>query len=228
MFSFRFLSAGLAFALSLAWLTLAPASVQAQGFCGPPVRDNCSPSRYQLMQGRQYQQALNYQALSYQQSLMYQQAAMQQQLAFQQVAFLMNAQQIQLQLLQQLTAPPAQQAVPVVAAGPAGFVDPLLRPVGVAKAAAPPAPVAQPAEVRDPFQKPVVVRDAAPVREVVPAVEPPPGRTKEEEAGSKLKLAKMLANDGFTDKARLRYNEIAEKFPGTKAASEAETLLAKR
>lgn len=49
----------------------------------------------------------------------------------------------------------------------------------------------------------------------------------EEEAARKLKLAKMLAADGLTSKARIRFEEIVSKFPETKAAAEARQLLEK-
>jgi hypothetical protein len=207
---------------------------------------NCSPSRYQLLVAAQlqtgmYQQALAYPALAYQQAGYGQ--AMQQQMAYSQVALMMNAQQYQQQQLQMMNAPPGTPAPAPGAFAAAGFVDPLLRPA----VAAAPAPVAPPAAMRDPFARPVavrdqvrdpfardqvrdplpVVRDPAPVREI-PGLEVPPLRSKEEEAASKLKLAKLLDRDGLSEKARMRYNEIAEKFPGTKAAEEAESLLAKK
>jgi hypothetical protein len=49
----------------------------------------------------------------------------------------------------------------------------------------------------------------------------------EQEAARKLKLAKMFAADGLVDKAKARYKEIVEKYPGTKAAKEAKELLEK-
>ncbi|HEV3203540.1 MAG TPA: hypothetical protein VGY77_04115 [Gemmataceae bacterium] len=49
----------------------------------------------------------------------------------------------------------------------------------------------------------------------------------EQEAARKLKLAKMFAADGLADKAKARYKEIVEKYPGTKAAKEAQELLEK-
>lgn len=49
----------------------------------------------------------------------------------------------------------------------------------------------------------------------------------EQEASRKLKLAKMFAADGLIDKAKARYKEIVEKYPGTKAAKEAKELLNK-
>lgn len=206
-------------------------------------RGNCSPSRYQIMLAAQlqtgmYQQALAYPAMAYQQAGYNQ--AMQQQMALNQMALMMNASAYQQQQLQQMNTPPGTPAPAPVAFGPAGFVDPLFRPAvpPAAPAVAPAPAAAQPAMVRDPFVKPVavrdqvrdpvpVVRDPAPVREL-PGLEVPPLRTKEEEASAKLKLAKLLDRDGFTEKARMRYNDIAEKFPGTKAAEEAESLLAKK
>jgi S1-C subfamily serine protease len=49
----------------------------------------------------------------------------------------------------------------------------------------------------------------------------------EHDATRKLKLAKSLAEDGLVEKARVRYQEIIDKFPKTKAAAEARELLAK-
>jgi S1-C subfamily serine protease len=52
--------------------------------------------------------------------------------------------------------------------------------------------------------------------------------TKEEkEAAHKLKLAKMLVDDGLRDKARTRLKELIEAFPKTKAAADAKELLDK-
>jgi hypothetical protein len=47
----------------------------------------------------------------------------------------------------------------------------------------------------------------------------------EREAAAKLKLAKMLEKDGLADKAKARYQEILNKYPGSKAAEEARHLL---
>src|SRR5262245_24471008 len=91
MFSFRWLSYGLAFVLSLGWLMASPGAAHAQfGFGGAPMirdRDNCGPSRYQLyvlraqmLQAQQGQLALANQIAGYQ----YQQAMLAQQMAFQQ------------------------------------------------------------------------------------------------------------------------------------------------
>jgi TolA-binding protein len=242
MFSLRFASAGLVFAL--VW-SLAPATAHAQAYGQPMQGGNCSPSRYQMLlmaqlqaqriQGQAYVLGMAVQGNVYQQSMAYPAAAMQQQMMYNQMALMMNASQYQQQQLQQMNTPPggpgAAAAAPV-AFGPAGFVDPLLRPaapLAAAPAVAP--PVAQQVPARDPFAKPIVVRDIpqvrdpAPVREIMDAA---PLRSKEEEAAGKLKLAKLLDRDGFAAKARMRYNEIAEKYPGTKAAEEAEELLAKK
>ncbi len=51
--------------------------------------------------------------------------------------------------------------------------------------------------------------------------------TAEHAAARKLKLAKLLAADGLTDKAKARYQEIVKKYPDTKAAKEAKELLEK-
>jgi S1-C subfamily serine protease len=48
---------------------------------------------------------------------------------------------------------------------------------------------------------------------------------KEDEAASKLRIAKRLAADGLRDKARERYQEIVQKYPDTKAAKSAKELL---
>jgi hypothetical protein len=50
---------------------------------------------------------------------------------------------------------------------------------------------------------------------------------REYDAARKLKLAKMLEKDGVADKAKARYREIVDKYPGTKAAKEARALLEK-
>lgn len=63
-----------------------------------------------------------------------------------------------------------------------------------------------------------------------PKPEPKPAdkaEKAEQDAARKLKLAKMLAADGLVDKAKARYKEIVEKYPGTKAAKEAKELLEK-
>jgi S1-C subfamily serine protease len=58
--------------------------------------------------------------------------------------------------------------------------------------------------------------------------EPPSDAAKaEKDASRKLKLAKMLADDGLVDKAKARYQEIVEIFPNTRAAEEARHLLEK-
>jgi hypothetical protein len=49
----------------------------------------------------------------------------------------------------------------------------------------------------------------------------------ERDAARLLKLAKMLAADGLTDKAKARYQEIVKKYPSTRAAKEAKELLEK-
>lgn len=49
----------------------------------------------------------------------------------------------------------------------------------------------------------------------------------EKDAASKLRVAKKLAADGLTEKAKERYKEIVEKYPGTKAGKEAKELLEK-
>jgi tetratricopeptide (TPR) repeat protein len=48
---------------------------------------------------------------------------------------------------------------------------------------------------------------------------------REENAASKLNLAKMLAKDGLTKKARERLEEIVKLYPGTEAAKEAKKML---
>jgi hypothetical protein len=48
---------------------------------------------------------------------------------------------------------------------------------------------------------------------------------KEDEAASKLRVAKRLAADGLKEKARERYQEIVQKYPETKAAKTAKELL---
>ena len=49
----------------------------------------------------------------------------------------------------------------------------------------------------------------------------------ERDASSKLKLARILAEDGLVDKAKPRLQEIVDSFPQTKAAEEARQLLEK-
>jgi FimV-like protein len=49
----------------------------------------------------------------------------------------------------------------------------------------------------------------------------------EKDAGRKLKLAKMLIDDGLAEQAREPLEEIVKKFPNTKAADEARQLLKK-
>jgi len=49
----------------------------------------------------------------------------------------------------------------------------------------------------------------------------------EKDAASKLRVAKKLAADGLTEKAKERYKEIVEKYPNTKAGKEAKELLEK-
>jgi hypothetical protein len=54
-----------------------------------------------------------------------------------------------------------------------------------------------------------------------------PNEKAEHDAAYKLRLAKRLAADGVLDKARVRYQEIVDTFPNTKAAEEARHLLEK-
>jgi S1-C subfamily serine protease len=49
----------------------------------------------------------------------------------------------------------------------------------------------------------------------------------ERDALRKLKMAKMMADDGLIDKAKVRFQEIVESFPDTKAAEEARHFLEK-
>ena len=49
----------------------------------------------------------------------------------------------------------------------------------------------------------------------------------EKEAAHKLKLAKMLVDDGLQEKARTRLKELVDAYPKTKAAEEAKELLGK-
>jgi hypothetical protein len=49
----------------------------------------------------------------------------------------------------------------------------------------------------------------------------------EQDAARKLNLAKILLDDGKTDKAKARFEEIVAKFPKTKAADQARDLLKK-
>lgn len=59
-----------------------------------------------------------------------------------------------------------------------------------------------------------------------PKPEPMP-EDKEKDAAQKLTFAKTLAQEGKLVRARERYEEIVEKFPMTKAATEAKSLLDK-
>jgi hypothetical protein len=47
----------------------------------------------------------------------------------------------------------------------------------------------------------------------------------EQLAGQKLRLARLLADAGKVDKARMRVEEVIKEFPGTSAAKEAEEYL---
>src|SRR5207302_5201535 len=49
--------------------------------------------------------------------------------------------------------------------------------------------------------------------------------TKEDRAAAKLKTVKMLLDDGKTEAAKRRLNELLRDFPGTKVAKEAQELL---
>jgi hypothetical protein len=53
------------------------------------------------------------------------------------------------------------------------------------------------------------------------------GEKLEQEAARKLKFAQTLMEDGKTEKARTRFEEIIAKYPKTKAAAEAKELLKK-
>lgn len=66
--------------------------------------------------------------------------------------------------------------------------------------------------------------DSTPVEEPTPEQK---AQRAEEIAAGKLKLAKMLAQDGREDKAAVRLQEIVDAYPETKAAGEAKELLAK-
>jgi S1-C subfamily serine protease len=78
---------------------------------------------------------------------------------------------------------------------------------------------------------PSTVTTAKPQPAGEPSAKPQPeegqGAQAERDATRKLKLAKMLADDGLVDKAKLRYNEIIATFPKTKAADEARQYLEK-
>lgn len=50
----------------------------------------------------------------------------------------------------------------------------------------------------------------------------------ETKAQAKLKLAKMLAEDGLNEHAREQYREILATYPKTSAAKQAKELLAKK
>jgi hypothetical protein len=66
--------------------------------------------------------------------------------------------------------------------------------------------------------------DSTPVEEATPEQK---AQRAEEIAAGKLKLAKMLVQDGREDKAAVRLQEIVDAYPETKAAGEAKELLAK-
>lgn len=66
--------------------------------------------------------------------------------------------------------------------------------------------------------------DGKPVEEVTPEQK---AQRAEEIAAGKLKLAKILVQDGREDKAAVRFQEIVDAYPDTKAAEEAKELLAK-
>ncbi len=65
------------------------------------------------------------------------------------------------------------------------------------------------------------------VKPVVPEKPVDDAERSEKSAASKLKFAKQLAEDGRTEKARERYQEIIKDYPKTKAAREARQLLNK-
>jgi hypothetical protein len=147
------------------------------------------------------------------QAAAYQQAMYQQMLANQQLAAMAQAQQQLQQQLQQVNSPRVN--------------DPFLAPVAANLPMAAPAPRNPPAQRIEVNGQPLA-REPLGNRRPDFAVQEPPIRDKEEEAASKLKFAKMLADDGLLAKARTRFGEIAEKYPGTRAAEEAQVLLAKK
>jgi hypothetical protein len=68
-------------------------------------------------------------------------------------------------------------------------------------------------------------KPAAPAQPQPPA-EPKAAPDAEKAAAQKLEFARSLAKDGKTDKAKDRLRELIRAYPGTKAAAEAEQLLA--
>jgi hypothetical protein len=76
-------------------------------------------------------------------------------------------------------------------------------------------------EARARLRRPAVATGSKPT--------PPAGETKadpEKAAAQKLEFAKALIKDGKTDKAKDRLKELIQAYPGTKAAEEAEKMLA--
>lgn len=65
--------------------------------------------------------------------------------------------------------------------------------------------------------------DSTPVEEPTPEQK---AQRAEEIASGKLKLARMLVQDGREDKAAVRLQEIVDAYPDTKAAGDAKELLA--
>jgi hypothetical protein len=50
----------------------------------------------------------------------------------------------------------------------------------------------------------------------------------ESKAGGRLRIAKRLLDQGFTDDAKLKFQEIIDKYPDTNAAKEAKELMKKK
>lgn len=77
---------------------------------------------------------------------------------------------------------------------------------------------------------PVADRPATPAKETTPPATTPPisdAEKAEKTAAAKIKLAKTLAKEGKTERAKERYEEVVEQFPNTKAGKEAKELLEK-
>jgi hypothetical protein len=72
------------------------------------------------------------------------------------------------------------------------------------------------------LEKPVIVKHKPPVSTLVGDAE-----KQEQVAKGKLRLAKMLAEEGKLNSARERYQDIIAGFPDTRAAEEARQLLGK-
>lgn len=197
-------SPGLLLALALACTLFGSSSAQAVNPAQHTARLGCNGNGGNRPTAAQAQQMAIYQA-------QLQQAQMQQLYAYQQLqqAALYQAQMQQAAAQRARLQQQNQQAQPQTATA---------------------SPFAGPAQssVRDKAEPRLSATasriDSRPVEEATPEQK---AQRAEEIAAGKLKLAKMLAQDGRDDKAAVRMQEIVDAYPDTKAAEEAKELLAK-